>query len=362
MTGNSNRVFDVAVLPGDGIGREVMPPALEMLEVVGGRHGFGFNWMEHDWSCDRFLKTGAMMPEDGVAQVRHKDAILLGAVGAPEVPDHVSLWGMLIPLRRELQQYACLRPVRLLKGITSPLANRTPDDIDFLVVRENNEGEYSKVGGGVYAGTDDEVVVQNSVFTRRGVDRILRFAFEKARQRPRKHLTSATKSNGIYYSMPFWDDRFAALAKEYPDVSTDKYHIDILTAQLVMHPDRFDVIVGSNLFGDILTDLGPAIAGSLGLAPSANLNPEGDYPSMFEPVHGSAPDIVGKGIANPIAQIWSGAMMLDQLGQPEAASSIVSAIETLLASKNAPRTPDLGGNARTRDITKALIASLPDKS
>ena len=362
MAGSSNRVFDVAVLPGDGIGREVMPPALEVLEAVGGRHGFGFNWMEHDWSCERFLKTGAMMPEDGVAQVRHKDAILLGAVGAPGVPDHVSLWGMLIPLRRELQQYACLRPVRLLKGITSPLANRTPDEIDLLVVRENNEGEYSKIGGSVYEGTQDEIVSQASIFTRRGVDRILRFAFEQARRRPKKHLTSATKSNGIYYSMPFWDARFAAIAEEYPDVETDKYHIDILTAQFVAHPDRFDVVVGSNLFGDILTDLGPAIAGSLGIAPSANLNPEGDYPSMFEPVHGSAPDIVGKGIANPIAQIWSGAMMLDQLGQPEAASSVMSAIEILLASKEAPRTPDLGGNAKTHDVTKALIAVLPDKS
>ena len=362
MAERSNRVFDVAVLPGDGIGREVMPPALEVLEAVGSRHGFGFNWMEHDWSCDRFLKTGAMMPEDGVEQVRHKDALLLGAVGAPEVPDHVSLWGMLIPLRRDLQQYACLRPVKLLKGIKSPLADRTPEEIDFLVVRENNEGEYSKVGGAIYAGTDDEVVVQNAIFTRRGVDRILRFAFEQARLRPKKHLTTATKSNGIYYSMPFWDDRFAAIAAEYPDIKTDKYHIDILTAQFVAHPDHFDVVVGSNLFGDILTDLGPAIAGSLGLAPSANLNPEGDYPSMFEPVHGSAPDIVGKGIANPIAQIWSGAMMLDQLGQPEAASSIVSAIEALLASKDAPKTPDLGGNAKTGDITKALIGSLPDKS
>ena len=358
----SKRIFDVAVLPGDGIGREVMPPALEVLEAVGDRNGFGFSWTEHDWSCDRFLKTGAMMPEDGVAQVRHKDAILLGAVGAPEVPDHVSLWGMLIPLRRELRQYACLRPVRLLKGVTSPLANRTPNDIDMLVVRENNEGEYSKVGGRVYEGTEDEIALQEAIFTRRGVDRILRFAFEQARSRPKKHLTAATKSNGIFHSMPFWDERFAAISAKYPDVRTDKYHIDILTAQFVAHPDRFDVVVGSNLFGDILTDLGPAIAGSLGLAPSANLNPEGDYPSMFEPVHGSAPDIYGKGIANPIAQIWSGAMMLDQLGQPQAAASIVSAIETLLASKDAPKTPDLGGTARTSDISRAVIGFLPDQT
>ena len=360
--GDSERVFDVAVLPGDGIGREVMPPALAVLEAVGRRHGFGFNWTEHDWSCDRFRKTGAMMPEGGVAQVRHKDAILLGAVGAPEVPDHVSLWGMLIPLRRGLRQYAGVRPVRLLKGVTSPLANRTPDDIDMLVVRENSEGEYSRVGGRVNEGTEDEIAVQDAIFTRRGVDRILRFAFEQARKRPKKHLTSATKSNGIFHSMPFWDERFKALSADYPDVRTDQYHIDILTAQFVAHPDRFDVVVGSNLFGDILTDLGPAIAGSLGLAPSANLNPEGDYPSMFEPVHGSAPDIQGKGIANPIAQIWSGAMMLDQLGRPEAGAAVLSAIETLLASTDAPRTPDLGGNARTADIAEAVIGYLPQRS
>ncbi len=358
---DDRRVYDIAVLPGDGIGREVMPPALAVLEAVGDRYGFGFRWTEHDWSCDRFLRTGSMMPEDAIEQVRHKDAILLGAVGAPEVPDHVSLWGMLIPLRRELRQYAGLRPVRLLPGVTSPLANRSPREIDFLVVRENNEGEYSKIGGRIYEGTDDEIAVQNAIFTRRGVDRILRFAFEQARRRPRKHLTSATKSNGIFHSMPFWDERFAALSAEYPDVSTDRYHIDILTAQFVAHPDRFDVVVGSNLFGDILTDLGPAIAGSLGLAPSGNINPEGDHPSMFEPVHGSAPDIAGKGIANPIAEIWSGAMMLDQLGRPDAAAAIVSAIETVLASSEAPRTPDLGGNAKTADIAGALIASFPDR-
>ena len=359
MSDESIRIYDVAVLPGDGIGREVMPPALAVLEAVGKRHGFGFRWTEHDWSCDRFLKTGAMMPEDGVEQVRHKDAILLGAVGAPGVPDHVSLWGMLIPLRRDLKQYACLRPVRLLKGIKSPLADRTPDDIDFLVVRENNEGEYSRMGGRLYEGTDDEVVIQDSVFTRRGVDRILRFAFEQARKRPRKHLTTATKSNGIYFSMPFWDERFAALAAQYPDVSTDKYHIDILTARFVQHPDKLDVVVGSNLFGDILTDLGPAVAGSLGLAPSANLNPERECPSMFEPVHGSAPDIVGQGIANPIATVWAGAMMLEHLGHPDAAHEVVGAIEALLASKDAPKTPDLGGNAKTKDIAEALVGALP---
>lgn len=359
MIDHDRRVFDVAILPGDGIGREVMPPALDVLEAVGRRYGFDFRWTEHDWSCDRYRSTGAMMPADGIAQVRQRDAILLGAVGWPGVPDHVSLWGMLIPLRRELRQYACMRPVRLLRGVTSPLANRTPEDVDILVIRENNEGEYSQIGGRAYADTDDEMVFQQAVFSRRGVDRILRFAFEQARRRPKKHLTSATKSNGIFHSMPFWDERFAAMAAEYPDVRTDQYHIDILCAQFVAHPDRFDVVVGSNLFGDILTDLGPAIAGSLGLAPSANLNPEGDFPSMFEPVHGSAPDIAGKGIANPIAQVWSGAMMLDQLGRPEAAAAIVSAIETLLAGKDMPKTPDLGGTARTADIAEALIASLP---
>jgi tartrate dehydrogenase/decarboxylase/D-malate dehydrogenase len=358
MSSSSNRIFQIAVLPGDGIGHEVMPPAIDVLEAVGRRHGFGFRWTEHDWGCARYLSTGAMMPADGIAQVRHCDAILLGAVGAPEVPDHVSLWGMLIPLRRDLRQYACVRPVRLLQGVTSPLANRRPEDIDILVIRENNEGEYSRVGGRMYEGTDDEIAIQEAIFTRRGTDRILRFAFEQARRRPKKHLTTATKSNGIFHSMPFWDERFALMAEQYPDIRADKYHIDILTAQFVQHPERFDVVVGSNLFGDILTDLGPAIAGSLGLAPSANLNPEGEYPSMFEPVHGSAPDIAGRGIANPIAQIWSGAMMLEQLGEAAAAAEIVAAIETLLASPDAPKTPDLGGVARTVEVGRALIAGL----
>jgi tartrate dehydrogenase/decarboxylase / D-malate dehydrogenase len=359
MTDDNVKTYDVAVLPGDGIGVEVVPPALEVLEALGRRRGFAFRWTEHDWSCNRYLKTGSMMPKDGVEQVRNKDAILLGAVGAPEVPDHISLWGMLIPLRRDLKQYACLRPVRLMKGVASPLANRAPGEIDFLVIRENNEGEYSQVGGRLYQGTDDELVVQNAIFTRRGVDRIITFAFEQARRRKRKHLTSATKSNGIFYSMPFWDDRFAALSERYPDVRTDKFHIDILTAHLVQHPDRFDVIVASNLFGDILTDLGPAIAGSLGLAPSANLNPEKEYPSMFEPVHGSAPDIAGQGIANPIAQIWAGAMMLDHLGHADAAEEVVAAIEAVLASHGAPKTPDLGGRAKTKDMTEAILAALP---
>ena len=350
------KTYEIAVLPGDGIGNEVMPPAIDVLEACGRRHGFGFRWHEHDWSCERYKATGAMMPDDAIPQVRDKDAILLGAVGAPGVPDHVSLWGMLIPLRRDLRQYACVRPVRLFKGIASPL--KAPGAIDMLIVRENNEGEYSRVGGRIYEGTDDEVVLQEAIFTRRGVDRIITFAFEQARLRPRKHVTSATKSNGVYHSMPFWDERFAIIAERYPDVTTDKYHIDILTAQFVRDPGRFDVVVGSNLFGDILSDLGPTITGSLGLAPSANLNPEREFASMFEPVHGSAPDICGKGIANPIAQIWSASMMLDHLGQPEAAAEVMAAIEALLASPDAPKTPDLGGKATTKEVGKALVDAL----
>ena len=356
------KTYDIAVLPGDGIGTEVMPPALGMLEAVGRRHGLSFRWTEHDWSCDRYLKTGAMMPKDAIDQVRGKDAILLGAVGAPGVPDHVSLWGMLIPLRRELKLYACLRPVRLLQGVRTPLANRGPGDIDFLVilvVRENVEGEYSQVGGHFHEGSDEEMVIQDAIFTRRGVDRIITFAFEQASRRQKKHLTSATKSNGVFYSMPFWDQRFAAVSERYPDVKTDKYHIDNRAANFIQHPDRFDVVVGSNLFGDILSDLGAATVGSLGLAPSANLNPEKDYPSMVEPVHGSAPDIMDRGIANPIAQVWSGAMMLEHLGHEDAAREVVSAIETILASEDAPRTPDLGGKATTSDVAKALISVLP---
>ena len=263
-----------------------------------------------------------MMPADGPQQLKDQDAILLGAVGMPEVPDHISLWGMLLPLRRELRQYVNLRPVKLFPGVRSPLADRKPEEIDFVVVRENNEGEYSRIGGRIYEGTEDEIVIQENVFTRRGVDRIITYAFELARTRPRRHLTSATKSNGIFHTMPFWDERFAAISQRYPDVATAKYHIDILTAHFVQHPDRFDVVVGSNLFGDILSDLGPALVGSIGLAPSANINPEREFPSMFEPVHGSAPDIAGRGIANPIGQIWSAAMMLDHLGQKAAAQKL----------------------------------------
>ena len=295
------------------------------------------------------------MPVDGIDQLAAFDAIFLGAVGFPGVADHVSLWGLLIPIRRAFQQYVNLRPVRLLPGVTSPLAGRGPEEIDFLIVRENNEGEYSEIGGRMNRGTDDEMAVQQSVFTRCGVDRIVRYAFELAETRPAKHLTSATKSNGIVHTMPFWDERVAAVAEDFPGIRLDQYHIDILTAHFVRHPDWFDVVVGSNLFGDILSDLGPAVPGSIGIAPSANLNPERDFPSMFEPVHGSAPDIAGKGIANPVAQIWSGAMMLDHLGHAEAAGAVVQAIERILADSDV-KTADLGGRATTREVGEAIAA------
>ena len=296
------------------------------------------------------------MPSDSLSQLRKFDAIYLGAVGRPDVPDHVSLWGLLIPIRRAFQQYVNLRPVRLFEGIETPLKNRKPADIDFTIVRENNEGEYSNIGGRIYEGTKEETVVQQTVFTRTGVDRVLRFAFNLARSR-KKHLTSATKSNGIIHTMPFWDERFRILSVEYPDVRTDQYHIDILTAHFVRHPDWFDVVVGSNLFGDILSDLGPAVAGSIGMAPSANLNPEREYPSMFEPVHGSAPDIAGKGIANPIGQIWSGALMLRHLGASEASDAIEDAIAATLAESSV-RTPDIGGSSSTTELGEAIAQRL----
>ena len=295
------------------------------------------------------------MPEDGLEQLAACDAIFLGAVGAPEVPDHVSLWGLLIPIRRTFQQYVNLRPVRLLRGVRSPLADRSPAEIDMVIVRENNEGEYSEIGGRLYKGMDDELAVQQAVFTRKGCDRVMRYAFELAMKRARRHVTSATKSNGIIHSMPYWDERFAAMAREYPDVKTAQYHIDILTAHFVQHPDWFDVVVGSNLFGDILSDLGPAIAGSIGLAPGGNINPEKEHPSMFEPVHGSAPDIAGKGIANPVAQVWTGAMLLEHLGHATAAQAVVRAIESLVAEGKTV-TRDLGGKASTREVGEALAA------
>jgi tartrate dehydrogenase/decarboxylase/D-malate dehydrogenase len=347
----------IAVIPGDGIGKEVVPEGVRVLEAVAGRHGITFEWQHFDWSCETYEKTGRMMPEDGLEQLGGQDAIFLGAVGFPGVPDHVSLWGLLIPIRRTFRQYINLRPVRLFEGVRSPLAGRQPGDIDFFIVRENNEGEYSEIGGKLYPGTEQEMVIQESIFTRHGVDRVLRYAFELAASRPKKHLTSATKSNGIIHTMPYWDERFAAVAQDYPDITTDQYHIDILSANFVLHPDWFDVVVGSNLFGDILSDLGPAATGTIGIAPGGNINPEHQYPSMFEPVHGSAPDIAGKGIANPIGQIWSGAMMLDHLGHGAAAAEIVTAIEKLLA-EGGPRTADLGGTASTEEVGKAIAEAL----
>ncbi len=354
MTKNS---YQIAVIPGDGIGTEVVPEAIRVLEAAGRKFDFACTYDEKDWSCERFHKKGAMMPEDGLDQIRDHNAILLGAVGFPGIPDHISLWGLLIPIRREFRQYVALRPVRLFEGMESPLAGRQPGDIDFLIVRENNEGEYSEIGGRLYAGTEDELAVQQSIFTRRGCDRIMRYAFELAQTRERKHLTSATKSNGIIHSMPYWDERFEAVSKDYPDVTTDKFHIDILAAHFVRNPDWFDVVVGSNLFGDILSDLGPAVTGTIGIAPGSNINPEKEFPSMFEPVHGSAPDIAGKGIANPIGQIWSAAMMLEHLGQEEASQAIVTAIEKVLKESDV-KTPDMGGKATTGDLGQAIEAAL----
>ena len=343
----------IAVIPGDGIGKEVVPEGIRVLEAAGKLFDIQFTWEFFPWGCEYYLSQRIMMPPDGLEILKGFDAIYLGAVGAPEVPDHVSLWGLLIPIRRTFRQYINLRPVRLFRGMESPLKDKKPEDIDLCVVRENNEGEYSNIGGKMYEGTDQEMVIQASIFTRKGVERVIRFAFELAMTRPKRHLTSATKSNGIVYTLPYWDEIFRQISKDYPEVHADQYHIDGLTATLVLHPEKFDVLVGSNLFGDILSDLTPALAGSLGIAPSANLNPEREFPSMFEPVHGSAPDIAGQGIANPIGQIWSGAMMLHHLGYGEAAKKIEEAIETLLA-EGKTRTPDLGGNATTREFGEAI--------
>ena len=352
----TSKRYRVAVIPGDGIGQEVVPEGMRVLDAAARRYGFAFHWDSFPWSCETYHATGRMMPVDGLDRIAGHDAIFLGAVGFPGVPDHISLWGLLIPIRRRFDQYINVRPVRVLDGMQPPLRDRGPADIDFVVVRENVEGEYSEVGGRLYAGTDDEMAMQESIFTRRGVDRVLDWAFELAATRPARHVTSATKSNGIVHTMPYWDERFAVAKQRYPDIGTAQFHIDILAAHFVLHPDWFDVVVGSNLFGDILSDLGPAVAGTIGIAPSANLNPGREGPSMFEPVHGSAPDIAGRGIANPIGQIWSGAMMLDHLGQSAAAAAVVRAIEAVVA--DGPRTPDMGGTATTRDIGEAVEAAI----
>ncbi|WP_105429292.1 tartrate dehydrogenase [Neorhizobium sp. T6_25] len=351
----TNRIYRIASIAGDGIGKEVVPEGLRILEAASKKFGFELRIDSFDFaSCDYYLKHGQMMPEDWKAQIGGHDAIFFGAVGWPEaVPDHISLWGSLIQFRREFDQYVSLRPCRLMPGVASPLAGRGPGDIDFYVVRENTEGEYSSIGGKIFPGTDRETVVQETVMTRIGVDRILRFAFELAEKRPRKRLTSATKSNGISITMPYWDERVEEMARSYPGITWDKYHIDILCAHFVLNPDRFDVVVASNLFGDILSDLGPACTGTIGIAPSGNINPGREFPSLFEPVHGSAPDIAGKGIANPIGQIWSAAMMLEHLGEQEAADAIMAGIEGSLADSRL-RTRDLGGTANTMTSGKAV--------
>ncbi|MEV6042323.1 tartrate dehydrogenase [Streptomyces xanthochromogenes] len=346
----------IALIPGDGIGAEVLPPAQQVLDAVGARHGFGFSYTSYDWSCERYVREGAMMPEDGLDHLRTKDAILLGAVGHPGVPDHVSLWGLLIPIRRSFRQYVNLRPIRVFEGVDSPLRAAAPGEVDFVVVRENVEGEYSEIGGRLNRGLPEEMAVQEAVFTRSGVTRVLDYAFELAARRDGR-LTSATKSNGIVHTMPFWDELVAERGADHPQVTWDQEHIDALAAKFVLEPARFDVVVASNLFGDILSDLAAAVAGSIGIAPAANLNPERTFPSMFEPVHGSAPDIAGRGIANPIGAIWSAALLLDHLGRGEAARDVIDAIAAVLA-KTDLRTPDLGGNATTTEFTEGLLGLL----
>lgn len=359
---NSMNTHRIAVIAGDGIGQEVMPEGLRVLEAAARRFGIALEFDHFDFgSCAYYVQHGSMLPGDWKAQIGTHAAIFFGAVGWPaSVPDHISVWGSILTFRREFDQYINLRPVQLMPGIASPLANRKPGEIDFYVVRENTEGEYSHMGGRMFHGSEREIVVQETVMTRIGVDRVLKYAFELAARRPRQHLTSATKSNGLSITMPFWDERVAAMAKHYPGVRVDQYHIDILTANFVLHPDWFDVVVASNLFGDILSDLGPACAGTIGIAPSANLDPERRYPSLFEPVHGSAPDIAGRGIANPIGQIWSGALMLEFLGYQAAHDAILDAIKAVLAAgpAHAPLTRDIGGTANTADLGCAIAEAL----
>ena len=362
----NKKTHRIAVIAGDGIGTEVMPEGLRVMEAAAAKFNIALQFDHFDFSsCDYFERHGQMLPDNWKEQIGGHDAIYFGAVGWPDkVPDHISLWGSLLLFRREFDQYVNIRPARLMPGITAPVVRRdgTPrqaGEIDMVIVRENTEGEYSSIGGRMYAGTEREIVVQETVMSRIGVDRVLRHAFEVARSRPKKHLTSATKSNGIAITMPYWDERVVEMAKQYPDVKVDKFHIDILTAHFVQRPDFFDVVVGSNLFGDILSDLGPACTGTIGIAPSANLNPTRAHPSLFEPVHGSAPDIAGKGIANPIGQIWCGAMMLDHLGHRDAHDAVMGAIEGVLQpGSGGPRTPDLGGTAGTGDVGRAIAAAL----
>lgn len=348
----------IAAVPGDGIGKEVMPVALAVLDRVAAEGGFSIEIERFDWSCRDWKETGRIMPKDGIDRLADFDAVLLGAVGWPGVPDHVSLWDLLLPIRRSFEQYVNLRPVRLLPGIRPKVAVEEGQGIDYWIVRENTEGEYSQIGGMLHTGTEAEMVSQVSVFTKRGTDRIIEYAFALAERLGSKHVSSATKSNGIFHSMPYWDSRFEEISARHPEVRTDQHHIDILAARLVSQPSFFDVIVASNLFGDILSDLGPATTGTIAVAPSANLNPERNHPSMFEPVHGSAPDIAGKGIANPIGMVWSAALMLEHLEEKEAADAVLRSIEALCADENGPRTPDMGGTAKTEDVAKALSGGI----
>ena len=351
----------IAVIAGDGIGTEVMPEGVRVLEAAASRFDIGLHFDHFDFACwPWYEKHGSMMPTDWKEQIGGHAAIFFGAVGWPEkIPDHVSLWGSLLKFRRDFDLYVNLRPARLMPGVRSPLAGLKPGDIDMMIVRENTEGEYSSIGGRMYEGSEREIVIQETVMSRIGVDRVLEFAFELARSRPKKHLTSATKSNGISITMPYWDERVEAMAPRFPDVKVDRFHIDILTAHFVQRPQLFDTVVASNLFGDILSDLGPACTGTIGIAPSANLNPSRQHPSLFEPVHGSAPDIAGRGVANPIGQIWSGAQMLDFLGHRDAHDAVIAAIESVLdPAAGGPKTPDLGGRASTADLGRAIAEAV----
>ena len=351
--------FNIAVIAGDGIGKEVMPEGIKVLKKVSEKFDINLNFEEFDFSSyDYYERHGQMMPNNWKEKISNHDAIFFGAVGWPDkIPDHVSLWGSLLKFRREFDQYVNLRPVKLMPGVPSPIANKNPGDIDFYIVRENTEGEYSSIGGKMFPNTEREFVVQETIMTKIGVDRVLKFAFNLAKQTKRKHLTSATKSNGISITMPYWDERVEEISKNFPEVKFDKYHIDFLCAHFVLNPEKFNVVVGSNLFGDILSDLGPACTGTIGVAPSGNINPEKDFPSLFEPVHGSAPDIAGQNIAKPIGQIWAGAMMLDHFGYKEAHDHIIKTIESTISSKE-NRTRDLGGNASTNECGDAIMKSI----
>ena len=351
--------YKIATIAGDGIGKEVMPESIKVLKETAKKHQFNIQFDQFDFaSCDYYEKNGKMLPDNWKEKILNHDAIYFGAVGDPsKVPDHISLWGSLLKFRREFDQYINLRPVKLFNGVPSPLANKNPGDIDMLIVRENTEGEYSSVGGRMFQGSEREIAIQETIMSRHGIDRVQQFAFELAKSRGRKKVTNATKSNGISITMPYWDERFNLMKKKYPNIKTDQYHIDILTARFVLTPEWFDVVVASNLFGDILSDLGPACTGTIGIAPSGNINPDKKFPSLFEPVHGSAPDIAGKGIANPIGQIWSGAMMLDFLGEHEASKTIENSIEKTLANKE-NRTKDLQGNSNTIKCAKAVFNNI----